>query len=111
MIIDTTISVIEDTMSKLSKLRCLDEYARNKLRKKQRRHRRESDIRDFLIKQGRNPEEWSNCIVLRTNGEICDVQVLNYLPEEDRAQEEHFQKLIDRFGAFMRFGMSSSRRN
>lgn len=107
MIIDTTISVMEDAMSKL---RCLDEYARNKLRKKQRRHRRESAIRDFLIKQGRNPEEWSNCIVLRKNDEIYDVQVLNS-SEEDRAREEHFQKLIDRFGAFMRFGMSSSRRN
>lgn len=126
MIIDSTVSAMEDRMDKF---RRLDEYINNRFCKKpgwgwpsDRKARieyRESAIRDFLIKQGKNPGESSNCVAFWKDGEIMDVHFLGELIEksanesakEEKEYAEHFQGLLDKFVNFMRFGILSNQKN
>ena len=118
MIIDTTISAMEDQMDKL---RRLDEHVENKFRKKPgwhwpaERHARiqyrESAIRDFLIKQGKRPEQLLNYIAFWENGEIQAVHILTEPAEEARVRCVSYQKMLDKFASFMRFALRSNQRN
>ncbi len=120
MIIDTTVSIMEENMGKL---RRLDQLVENKFRKKSgwhwpaERHARiqyrQAAIRDFLIKQGRECDFASNHVVFWKNGEIQDVQPLASPISKESQQvfsnaekDKHFQKLIDKFETFMKFRIS-----
>lgn len=128
MIIDTTVSIMED---KMDKLRRLDEHVKNKFCKRpgwhwpaDRRARaqyRESAIRDFLIKQGKDPGQL-NYLAFWENGEIIGVHHLGEfglspaeMPKtkttEEKEYEEHLQKMINKFVNFMEFGILNSQRN
>lgn len=127
MIIDTTVSVVEDRMSKL---RCLHEHVDRKSKQRMDAGTRMSMIREFLIKQGKTPKRISNYVAFWENDKLIDVQLAVHLAEdriestkilqgkivgltywEKALDEEHIKELTDKFVGFMKYGIPNSQRN
>jgi len=129
MIIDTTISAMEDQMGKLrhvdevlDKSEGWNHFAVSYIKKQYRN----SAIKDFLIKQGKDPDQSLNHIVFWKNGRIVDVQLLAEPTEEEKIQakleedekmrvqlrtsEKRMQELLDKFATYIKYA-SSSRKN
>lgn len=122
MIIDTTVSAMEDQMDKL---RRLDEHL-EKMRgahlhwsncsdRKAKKKGRRSAIWDFLIKQGKDPKPL-NYVAFWENGTLRDVHTWpgsNVLvkPTEENKVEEVEQKMLDKWAKFMKYRLPSSQRN
>ena len=118
MIIDTTISAMEDQMKIAHRF---EEIIARKYTKKPIWHcltehhakiqYRESAIRDFLIKQGKDPERNMNYVAFWENGEIIDVHLLSEPSQQAKEEKysEHFNDLLNKFMAFMRLGLSSQK--
>lgn len=102
MIIDSTLSVVED---KMGKFRRLDQIVAARRVKKELQ---ETEIRSFLIKEGKDPERWRDTIVFRENNVITEVQLLDI---DRRWVEAKFEKqinaLITKFVTFMSLGLRS----
>lgn len=118
MIIDTTISTMEDQMKVARRFEEIiaRKYAKNPVwhwpaERRANIQYRESAIRDFLIKQGRDPERDMNYITFWKDGEVIDVHLLSEPSQQSKKEKysEHLNDLLNKFMTFMKRGLSNQK--
>jgi hypothetical protein len=115
MIIDSTVSVIERKIVKHRRLENLlsrKGFSTTSEVKKRLVANRESAIRDFLIKEGKDTDDPLNYIVFWKCGKVDSVHLLSEPSDEELAKaraekkqkkEEHMDALYEKFTKFLSF--------